>query len=141
MARQQETFERENPHRPGELVEFRRISWSQEEQARRRQAKDARDEAKAWGVEWAQALNSKEPGAEDRARKMLQERKWSPDSFDTETLLSAGVVAIDGEKPNKETLAELDAPTARWCKEQVIELIRPRSEEEGKNSSGGSIDT
>lgn len=143
-----QTIQREVPHEPGNLFEFRRISWTQEEQARRRREKDQRDDAKAWGIDWVKALS--DPEQEKQARKILKANRYQPQAFDTMTLLKAGIAGWEGEeyedadgKPfevDEDTLSELDALTTDWAVEQIIDLFRPPSLEEEKNDSGGSTE-
>jgi hypothetical protein len=119
-------------------MELRRLSWKKLRKARKLQEEEQREVAKSFGAEFMKAL-SRGDVDEDRARRLIKEQQYNADNFDTEALLESGIAAWSYAEPvNLDTIEELDERTAVWAKQQIIDLTKPPSEDEEKNSSPDS---
>ena len=121
------------PHEDGEWFSFRRLSWKQLRAARKKVEEEQREIAKSFGAEFVAALRSGVD--EDRARRLIQEQQYRAVNFDTETMLVQGVSAWSYDQPvSLETIEQLDERTAVWAVQEIIELCKPISEADEKNS-------
>ena len=122
------------PHEKGQWFEFRRLSWKQLRKARKLVEEEQREVAKSFGAEFIAALTSGRVD-EDRARRLIQEQQYKAVNFDTEAMLEQGIAAWSYDKPvNVDTIEQLDERTAVWAVQQIIDLVKPLSEEDEKNS-------
>jgi hypothetical protein len=138
----------EVPHEPGEEFEFRRPSWIQEQDAREGAEKKNRKQAADFGAAFIKELNQVDPDeteeqAEERvdlAHKRLKKFEYDLSQFDLGILLEAGITGWSYVRDgvpiplNAEELAELDGPTAKWAGQEIVDLLKPDTEEEEKNS-------
>lgn len=124
----------EIPHEHGHWIEIRKLSWKQLGQARKKAAEDQREEAKAWGAEFIAAL-SKGNVDEERARRLLEERRYDESNYDRESLLRLSLGAWSYDAPiTEDMIGQLDEVTARWAAQTIINLTRPPSEADVKNA-------
>lgn len=134
------------PHEPGQWCEFRRLSWKQLKEARKKNEAESREEAKALGAELFGALmrssgDDKDDAAKaERLERIAAERKWRPDQFDRDTVLTKGLVAWSYDVPlGNDAIGQLDEQTAEWAAHQIIEMSRPITEDQQKNEIARSI--
>ena len=146
-------FEIDIPHEPGESFTFRKPSWIQEQDAREGAGRKNRQEARDFGGEFIRELNKVDPDepeetAEKRialAHQRLKAFEYDISQFDLGLLLEAGVTGWSYKRDgapvpvNAKEIATLDSPTAKWAGLEIIELLKPPTKEEEKNSSGLSI--
>ena len=124
-----EPHRREVPHEEGAWFDICKLSWKQLKKARKAATVDNADTARAFGGEIVKALQS-DRGAEEAAR-LIRKQRYDESTFDTETLLLAGVVGWSHDKPvNAATVGDIDERTTEWLKREIIDLNKPPSEEE-----------
>lgn len=142
------------PHEPGEWFEIWRVPWKKLKRARKITEAENRDIAKAFGPAFIKAFQS-EDGVE-KGEQLIRRQRYDESNFDTAILLEYGVagwsymqdvvteggaVALEKVSVSSEALGELDEQTAAWAKQAIIDLTRPRTENEEKNSSGSSTES
>ena len=133
-----EPVRRDIPHEEGEWVDICKLSWKELRDARKDGLKENAEKMKIFGVEWVKVLISNDDGAK-KAQKIADAQEWDPTNFGTELLLEHGIVAWSYDSPVDATsIPMLDGATAAWLKQEIIDLNKPLSEEEEKNSSGSS---
>ena len=136
----------EIPHESGEWFDLIKLSWKKLKKSKRRatseQMEVMSETAKAFGGAnfVQQALGEvakldKAGKATEAVQRAAQKGEYDESNFDTETLLLAGTVgwSYDAEV-NAGTIAELDEGTAIWAKQAIIDLTKPPTEEDRKNS-------
>lgn len=142
---------RDVPGEPGEWIEFRKLSWRQLRDARKKQEAENREDVKQLGADFVAAIIRPEPNETeaqqaqrvDRAKRLMEQRRWDVDQFDLGMLLTKGIAAwsyaVDGHAVAVDQGIDLLEPhTAEWAGEQVIALSRPPSEDDRKNEIGSS---
>lgn len=136
------------PHEPGEWFELRKPSWIQEQDAREGGARRGRKAAAEFGAAFIRELNKVDPdesedGAQKRvetAHQRLKVFEYDLSQFDLAVLFEAAITGWSYKRDglpvpvNAEEIAELDAPTARWLGQEIVDLMKPPTEEEEKNS-------
>lgn len=136
------------PHEPGEWLELRKPSWIQEQDAREGAARRGRKAAVDFGAAFIRELNKVDPDeseedAEKRietAHQRLKVFEYDISQFDLGILFEAAITGWsykrDGQPVpvNAKEIAELDSPTAKWAGLEIVELLKPPTEEEEKNS-------
>jgi len=122
----------DHPTEDGVKFEIRGLSWVQMDDARNKASASQREVLKDLGADFLAALGSTDNAEADRAMERLEEQRYHPSSFDTGTLLKAGVVDWNytngsGEDVpvTDETLGQLDEATAVFLVEQIITVTRP----------------
>lgn len=126
------------PHEKDQWMELRRLSWKQLRRARKLQEEEQREVAKSFGAEFLAALTSGKVD-EDKARKLIKEQQYSVNNFDLEALLEEGIAGWSYDAAlTPDSIESLDERTAVWAAQQIIDLTRPPTEEEEKNSLPGS---
>jgi len=134
-----EPHRRDIPHEEGAWIEICKLSWVQLKKARKAATLDNAEMAKAFGAELIKALQGDD--AEKKVRTLNKALQYDETQFDTELLLAEGVVGWSYEDElGPETIKQLDEETAAWAKQEIIDLTKPPSEEELKNSSGSSTE-
>ena len=127
-----EPHRREVPHENGAWIDICKLSWTQLADARKAGLKENAERMKLFGAEWISALLQ---GRKEEAEKIVDEQKWDPSAFGTGVLLELGIVAWSyEEKIIPDNIANVDEPTIDWVKQEIIDLNKPPSEEEEKNS-------
>jgi len=122
------------PHEKGAWFKIRRLSWKQLRKARKLQEEEQREIAKSFGAEFIAALTSGKVD-EERARRLIREQQYNVVNFDLETLLGFGIAEWSYEEElSSSTIEQLDERTAVWAAQEIIDLTKPPSEEEEKNS-------
>lgn len=122
------------PHEPNAWFEFCRLSWKKLRAARKRAEEEQREIAKSFGAEFISAL-TKGDVDEARARKLIKDQQYNVVNFDIGLLLEAGITTWSyEEKLCKENIEQLDERTAMWAAQKIIDITKPPSEEEEKNS-------
>jgi len=128
------------PHEEGHWFELRKLSWKNLRKARKKQEEEQREIAKAFGAEFLAVLTKGGSDAEDKARRLIRKQQYDVSNYDMETLLFHGVASWSYEEPvTPEALSDLDERTAVWAAQAIIDLTKPPSEEEEKNSLPDSI--
>ena len=136
----------EIPHESGEWFDLIKLSWKKLKKSKRRatseQMEVMSETARAFGGAnfVQQALDEaakldKAGKATEVVQKAAKKGEYDESNFDTETLILAGIAgwSYDAEV-NAETIAELDEATASWAKQAIIDLTKPPTEEDRKNS-------
>ena len=119
----------EIPHEPGEWMVFKKLSWRQLEVAQNVASDEAIKRTKKLGGDVLVSL-----------RKLWRDQKNELETdpatkYDRGTVLEAGIVqwSYDAEV-NKENIDKLDAETAEWAFREILDMNKPRTEEERKNA-------
>ncbi len=132
------------PREPGEWVEFRRLSGAQLRKARKLKSNEDRDDnaelIKLLGAPFVTAFQEGRKGDQERIIDDLEEQlQYRVSSFDIPALLKAGILtwSYKGQLPSDaDDPSELiDEITTIWCCKQIIDITRPPTQEEEKNSS------
>ena len=121
------------PHEEGEWIEFCKLTHREIRDARKAGMVENAEQMKIFSAEWITALMS---GSKEKAQQISEAGKWDESAFGTDALLSMGVVGwsyAEG-KPTDEQMASLDAATAAWAKQAIININKPPSEDEVKKS-------
>ena len=123
----------EVPHEPGEWLDLIKLSWTKLKEARRYATLENAETARAFGAELVKALATDDTGK--AAEKLIERQQYHESSFDTKTLLLKGIVGWSYEAElSAESVAELDDKTVAWAKQAIIDLTKPPTEEDRKNS-------
>ncbi len=133
------------PHEEGEWFDLVKIPWKKLKAARKITEEESREIAKSFGPAFIKAFQSEDGVA--KGEQLIRRQRYDEAQFDTATLLRYGVKGWsymetdEGEagltvpmEVTVDTLGELDELTATWAKQAIIDLTRPRTEEEEKNS-------
>ena len=135
-----EPIRRDVPHEPGQWIAIRPLSWKQLRTARKERSREVKKELNDLGAH-VLAAYAKGGDQERAAKKIIRDMKYDEDQFDTQVLLSFGIVEWGYEKElNEDSIGKLDERTAAWAKDEILDLTRPPSEVEEKNSTGASTD-
>lgn len=122
------------PWQKDHWFEFKKLSWKELRLARKKQEEDQREVAKSFGAEFLSAL-TKGDVDEARARRVIKQAEYAASSFDTEILLVAGITSWSYEEDvSIVNIEKLDERTAVWAAQAIIDLTKPPTEEEEKNS-------
>ena len=123
------------PHEEGQWIDICKLSLSQMKAARKAATIDSASIAKAFGPEIVKALKDDDSGSK-KLKKLNRALQYEENQFDTEVLLTAGIVAwsYDADWSEAPICDLLDERTGIWIKNEIIDLNRPPSEEEEKNS-------
>jgi len=113
----------EIPHEPGEWMILRKLSWRQEELAKEMQTDKVLKKAKSF----VGMMKDFDKGSSEKADPSLQ--------YDMGFVLEAGIVkwSYDAEV-NKENINALDAQTAEWAFNEILDMKKPKTEDERKNA-------
>lgn len=115
----------EIPHEPGEWMEFKRLSWRQLENASDIATDALMQRLKAMGGDILQVLRQ---FGREQAQNATQ-------SYDRKAILLCGISKWSYDAPvNEETIDLLDEETAAWAFGEILELNKPRMEEDTKNA-------
>lgn len=115
----------EIPHEPGEWMEIKKLSWKQLEKAQELATDALMAKMKNMGGDMVKAL-----------RDSTTEQTADPSkSYDREIVLRLGIAKWSYEaRLEPDTIAELDEETASWAFKEILDLNKPRTEEEAKNA-------
>jgi hypothetical protein len=126
------------PHESGQWIEFRKLSWKQLRDARKARANEQREEAKALGAEFINALGSGSSDDEERLKKRLEALQYDISNFDMEVLLTKGVAATSYRLPDGNpvdvqiAIAQFDEATALWAAKTLVDMAKPPTASEEK---------
>lgn len=138
------------PDDPAACFKLRKPSWIQEQESRDKVAKKGRKEAYEAGGEFVRELQKFDPGETEEAadkrvkmaHKRLEEFAYDLSQFDLGVLFEAAILdwpykdkAGAPVSVNAETIAKLDAGVAKWLGQEIVDLMKPPTEEEEKNSA------
>lgn len=98
----------------GQTATIRRLNWKQLRDAERAQTRESIEMMKEIGADLIAAFRSDtKPDAADRAADQIERlqkaERRKPSKYDMEKVLSSGVVSIQGDDLNIESLGPLDA--------------------------------
>lgn len=123
------------PHEDDQWFELRPLSWRQLKKARREAGIEQRENLKALGAELVKSIFAADEGKIEAAQTELEKRKYDISNYDMGVLLRYGIVGWSyTEKVTEEDIDNLDERTAIWASKEILEMSRPPSEEEIKNS-------
>ncbi len=139
LTRLYQPIKKDVPHEPGEFFELRKVPHTVLKRSRKLAAKEGHETARDLGPEIVKAFASDDEDQKKGARKLIEERRYEPDQFDTTELLLAGVASWSYDaKVSKLSIDDLDEETAEWAKREVIALTKPPTKEEEKKAPGNS---
>ena len=128
---------RDIPHEPGQWMELRQLNRSQLREARKKQEREQREVIKDFG---AQFLRDMQSDTAEQSREKLQKlaliQEYDVDSYDIDTLLRKGIASWSYDKTcETDQIDLLDPVTARWAAQAILNLGKPKTEEQEKNAS------
>ena len=127
-------------------ITFRKLSSKQIRKCRKEQFSEQVLMLKEIGPELLKAMREGDTEEQKNLRKGMkqqqQEREWELDSFEIGALLKRGIKEwtleqppyLDTEDHDRDPTDQLDEERAVWAAEQIIEMNRPRTEEQEKKS-------
>jgi len=113
----------EIPHEPGEWMVLRKLTWRQEELAKEIQSDKFLKKAK----QYSSLIKDFDKGDRSKTDPLTQ--------YDRGCVLEAGIVKWSyKEDVNKENIDKLDSETAEWAFREILDMKKPKTEEERKNA-------
>ena len=128
-----QTFDEPIPHEQGEWIKFRRLSWTQLDEARKAKGRKvmrniASDPEAVKLLAEVQNINSASPAAPDPAAALTVPPDPLSD-YDQEMLLRLGIVEWSYDEPvSPEAIGDLDEETAEWAARKL--LPKPKTTDE-----------
>lgn len=113
------------PHEENEWMELRKLSWKQREKASDVSSDAILSRMKQMGGDIIKAF-----------RETTQEQEADPSKgYDRATILYMGIARWSYDaKIDHGTIDDLDEETAAWAFKEILDMNKPRTEEETKNA-------
>jgi hypothetical protein len=112
------------PHEEGEWIELKKLSWKQLEQASDASTNALMERMKKMGGDILSALRDAAP----------QEQNPEEAKYDISTVLKFGIVRWSYDAAVKDNIDLLDDETAQWAFKEILNMNKPRTDEEEKNA-------
>jgi len=127
------------PHEKDASFGFRRLPWVDLKQARQIEESAQRVVAREFGAAFVSEIAKGEEGNKEAVLDAMDDAQYRASNFDTFKLLELGIVhwsgeTYDGVKVSKKSISQLDAITADWAAQQIVDITRPPTEEETKKA-------